>query len=125
MNPIIDAQFSKIVENYKGSTIQNLPNGTSLVQVPEVNLPDGWNQKQTTIWFLIPQGYPVAKPDCFWADRDLRLKNGTMPMNTSHTPMPNGTTELWFSWHSAKWNPNTDELLTYLHMTKTRLRELR
>lgn len=125
MNPIIDVQFAEIKKLYKDSTMQNLPGGSFLVQVPEVTLPDGWNQNKTTIWFVIPVGYPIAKPDCFWVDRDLRLKNGTMPINTSHTPMPSGTIELWFSWHSTKWNPNTDDLLTYMHMAKMRLRELR
>ena len=125
MNPIIEEQFTNTKEHYIDSTIQCLPDGSSLIQIPNVDLPNGWNQSKTTIWFVIPLGYPVAKPDCFWTDRELRLNNGLMPMNTALNPMPNGANELWFSWHATKWNPNTDNLLTYIHMSETRLRELR
>jgi len=127
MNPIFDEQYRKLVESNHGTNFRFLGDGTILVHVPMVTLPTGWNQTQTSIWYHIPIGYPVAKPDCFWTDLNLRLANGEMlPMNTSiQNPMPDGTTQLWFSWHSALWNPNADNLTTYLHMIEARLRELR
>lgn len=124
MNPIFESQYSLFRDSYSDSILKPI-DGTYIIQIPNVNLHEGWNMKQTTIWFHVPHGYPVAKPDCFWTDRNLRLANGMMPMNTGFNPMPDQSNELWFSWHAEKWNPNKDNLLTYMHMIEARLREIR
>jgi hypothetical protein len=108
---------------YSGSELTSLPDGTSLMKVPSVVLPDGWNQKTTTIWFLVPVGFPLSRPDCFWADADLRLASGAMPMNANLTALPlRGENRTWFSWHLQQWNPVTDGLLSYVRVIQDRLR---
>ena len=103
-----------------------LSDGTTLVTLADVPLPTGWNQPTTTINFVVPTGYPVAKPDCFYADAGLRLASGAMPQSSGLNALP-GTSEsrLWFSWHVAAWNPVTDSLLTYLRVIQRRLAEIR
>jgi len=103
-----------------------LSDGTTLVTIADVPLPAGWSQPTTAVNFVVPTGYPVAKPDCFYADAELRLANGGMPQSSGPNVLP-GTSEsrLWFSWHIASWNPATDSLLTYLRVIQRRLAEVR
>jgi hypothetical protein len=108
------------------ATLQRLPSGAYLVVVPDFPLPPGWSKPSTSIRFIAPVGYPLAKPDCFWADPDLRLASGGPPMNTGGNQIPEvPLSQLWFSWHVAAWDPNADSLVTYFHVIKNRLREAR
>ncbi len=103
-----------------------LPNGAILVTLPAVPLGTGWSQTATAVRFLVPVGYPMARPDCFWADQSLRLANGALPQASNVQPIPeSGETGLWFSWHVAHWDPNRDSLQTYVHVIQSRLKEPR
>jgi hypothetical protein len=119
-------QFEVLRGTAAQASIQGLPDGSHLIVVPAYELPDGWSKPRVDVKFIAPVGYPLARPDCFWADVDLRLKNGNPPMNTGNTPLPYATgPHLWFSWHVATWNPNNDSLLTYLYVIKRRLHDPR
>lgn len=97
--------------------------GTALITIPDITLPPGWNARQTTVSFLAPVGYPMAKPDCFWASPDLRLANGAMPQSANLSPIPGDpAARLWFSWHLSTWNPLNDTLLTYARVVQERFR---
>jgi len=118
---IVAQQLEAIQEEYPAATADLLPDGTSLVAVPGVVLPSGWNQTVTTIQYIVPVGYPAARPDCFWADASLRLASGAVPQNAQvQTPSFGGPTRLWFSWHVAAWG-NRDTLKTYLRTVLVRL----
>jgi hypothetical protein len=95
----------------------------NLITVPTLALPPGWNKGTTSVHFLAPNGYPFSKPDCFWADSDLRLASGALPQSTNlSTPVPGlGTQALWFSWHTDNWNASRDDLLTWIASIKDRL----
>jgi hypothetical protein len=96
-------------------------NGT-MVSLPRLALPTGWNKPATEIHFLAPQGYPFAKPDSFWADPDLRLASGSNPQNASISAIPGlGKPGLMFSWHTEQWNASRDDLLTWLASIRERL----
>ena len=117
-----EEQFEVLRSSEPNVSYQKFPDGSYLVVVSGVSLPDGWSKKMTDVKFLVPVGYPFAKLDCFWTDSDLRLSNGNPPMNTGSNPIPHlGTPHLWFSWHVGTWNPNVDNLLTYLHVIERRL----
>jgi hypothetical protein len=122
MGPLND-QFEQLRRKYPHSTLQQLPDGSAIITAPDIPLDDQkWNKQSTTVYFLAPVGYPTAKPDCFWTDADLRLRNGSPPKNTGNQPPPRiGVPTLWFSWHASKWNPNSDNLRTYLRMIEDRL----
>jgi hypothetical protein len=123
---ITEEQGVELATKRPGATCVPLPNGSYLVTVPNVILPEGWTFNTTTVRFLAPVGFPASRPDCFWADLDLRLKGGCMPQNTSQNPLPNEPSPLlWFSWHLQKWDPNSDSLLTYLRVIENRFLELR
>jgi hypothetical protein len=98
-----------------------LPDGTTLITVPNIALPDGWNQTTTRVHFLLPIGYPMSRPDCFWADANLRLSSGMQPSASTVQTLPvSGEQALWFSWHLGLWNPMLDSIITYLRVVRER-----
>jgi hypothetical protein len=122
MTPL-EQQFELLRKSYPNAILEMLPSGAALVTVPEIELPRGWSQPRTTVKFLAPVGYPLARPDCFWADTELRLEGGAMPNATNLTPIPDvNVPQLWFSWHVGQWNPNRDGLLSYFRVILERLR---
>jgi len=125
MTPL-QQQFDALRAEFPSATIEPLPSGAALISIPEFQLPPGWSQPRTTVRFLAPVGYPLAKPDSFWASPQLRLQNGAMPQAANQSPVPevNGAPQLMFSWHLGKWNPNRDCLLTYLRVIEQRLRQV-
>lgn len=121
-----EEQFEVLRGSEPNASYEKLPDGTFLIIVPSLSLPEGWSKKTVTVKFLVPVGYPFAKLDCFWTDPDLRLATGTMPQNTGTNQIPHlATPHLWFSWHVGTWNPNVDNLLTYLHVIERRLQNPR
>lgn len=116
-------QLEQLRSRYPAASAEARPDGTILIVVPEVPLPPGWNQGATVVRFLVPVGYPAAKPDCFFADGSLRLANGSMPSGANvQIPPGAGETCVWFSWHLATWNPAQDTLLTYLRVASERFK---
>lgn len=120
MTPL-EEQVDLLRRSEANADCQKLHDGTHLITVRALNLPNGWSKKAVDVKFIVPVGYPFAKLDCFWTDQDLRLATGAVPMNTGFNSIPHlGTPHLWFSWHVATWNPNVDNLLTYLHVIERR-----
>ena len=122
-------QFASITEAFPGATITHV-NGFQLVIIPRIMLPKGWSAFETHIRFVIPNGYPYAAPDCFWADQSLRLENGQMPQNAQIGNLMPGQPDaqtLWFSWHvtNGAWNAATCDLMTYVRIIRSRFEELK
>lgn len=99
------------------------PDGSVIVSA-ELSLPAGWNKTRTCVSFVLPVAYPSAQPDCFLADPDLRLADGTMPANSGIQEL-DGVSFLWFSWHLSTWSPVSDNTGTYLRFIDRRLRDVR
>ncbi|MDY0279057.1 MAG: E2/UBC family protein [Salinivirgaceae bacterium] len=129
MPAILNRHFSKLKERYPEATLAMLPSGAALITVPGMPLPPGWSMGFSAIRFIAPLGYPNAVPDCFWADKELRLKGNRMPQNAKlDNPVPEvNLPGLWYSWHVQpnNWNANRDDLLTYLAVIMARFGELR
>lgn len=121
MGPL-DIHLQRLVGRLAGVTYKDVPGTGVLVTVPSVTLPSGWNKPSTAVHFIAPQGYPFARPDCFWADEDLRLSNGAIPQASNcSNPMPGlGHGGLWFSWHLQQWNANRDDLMSWFAAIKDR-----
>ncbi len=124
---LVDAQFQALNQAHTGATCQPLGDGSFLVVVPSVPVPEGWTARETTVRFVVPVGYPMARPDCFWADESLTLRDGRVPQNTGGNPLPIAppTPQRWYSWHLTNWSPNSDTLSTYLKVIRNRFAELR
>jgi len=123
---LLDQHFESLKKRFESALLQRRPDGSALVIVPDLPLPQGWLKKTCGVLFVVPNGYPQARPDSFWADPDLRLAHGGMPANTGINANYGGADpKLWFSYHPSGWNPNLDDLSTYLNLIKSRLREAR
>ena len=123
---LIDDQFAELREHWPTATLTPLGSGAHLITVLDYALRPGWSRPTTTIKFIAPPGFPMAKPDCFWADPDLRVEPGRIPQNSGQNLIPEvNTPQLWFSWHVQTWNPNIDSLLTYFRVIERRLEEVR
>jgi hypothetical protein len=123
----VEEQFAEISATFSGATFTPVGGGMHLVRVPNVPLPEGWSQSSTEIRFVVPNGYPYAAPDCFWADMALRLRGGAMPKNATIGQTMPGQADaqtLWFSWHvNTAWNP-TCTLSTYVKVIRKRFEAL-
>ena len=68
---MISEQFLELqgyIQEFKnqGSDIQRRADGSYLITIKGVDLPEGWNPRKVDVLFIAPPGYPAAKPDCFW-----------------------------------------------------------
>lgn len=127
MTPLQE-QFRILQAEHPQAEMNPLSDGSFLIVVPSIKLSTAWSKPTVVVKFVAPVGYPFGRPDCFWTDHDLRLSNGSPPQCTGPNPIPNfnaATPHLWFSWHLQGWNPNSDNLLTYLHVIKCRFNEAR
>lgn len=120
----VENQLPRLRAEFPNAALTPQPNGSVLVRIPDVPLPKGvWNKPTTTIYFIAPVGYPMARPDCFWTDPDLHLASGAAPQNTGQqTPPFDSQPKLWFSWHPSSWSANRDDLLTYTRLIQERLK---
>lgn len=120
---LLDLQFAEFLKRYPQATLEH-GCGVSVVSVPAVTLPSGWNKETVTVHFLVT-GYPHAKPDCFNVDADLRLASGALPQNAQLQDMPLVGGTLWFSWHLGEdWKPRRDTLDTWMAVVRRRFEAL-
>lgn len=119
--PLRQHELDRLLALHPQAEVVNESDGTSSVLIPKVPLPDGWSQAESSVGFVVPNGYPAAQPDCFYADHALRLASGSMPMNSGFQSL-RATEMLWFSWHLASWAPHRDDALSYLRFVESRFR---
>jgi Prokaryotic E2 family E len=127
ISPITEKQFDRVRTRYPAAAISPLPSGSALVTIPAIALPQGWSAAETAIHFIVPIGYPGPAPDCFWADASLLLATRAAPQASNVQPIPESNIQArWFSWHVVdaqnNWNPNRDDLMTYVAIILDRFR---
>jgi hypothetical protein len=128
LHPVTQRHFEAVRRRYPDAQLEPLPSGAALFTIPDFKLPPGWSAISTCVRFIVPVGYPGPFPDCFWASSGLRLTNGQMPQATQdpHQIPETALHGLWFSWHvtdaHANWNPNRDDLNTWIGAIAERFR---
>ena len=123
---IVDQHVDVLKQAYPRTRHQRRNDGSVLVEISEFPLPPGWNAGTTTVSFVVPLGYPQARPDSFWTDPSLRLKHEGMPANSGlNTNYGGPDPRLWFSYHPERWDPNRDSLWTYLKLIRRRFEDPR
>jgi hypothetical protein len=127
MTPI-EQQTQELKKQYPQASVNPVPSGAYLIEIPNFKMPPGWNRDIVTIVFLAPPGYPGAQPDCFWVEpAPVRLQNGATPQNTNDTNLIPGVGQrgTWFSWHVSSWDANRDSLIRYMNVIMMRLKPAR
>jgi hypothetical protein len=82
-----------------------------------------FNHPTTTMLLRIPRAYPDAGPDMFWTDIDLKLADGNIPKQSDSLETYMGRQWRRFSWHHNRWNPNVDNLHSYIDFVRRRFNE--
>ena len=119
---IIEVQLAELQREFPSATAETRPDGSSLITIHGVALPRGWSQATTSVHFLAPLGFPMAQPDCFWADENLRLAAGGLPKNSGVQAPPFSVGQkLWFSWHVSQWNGSRSTLRSFVGVILNRL----
>jgi hypothetical protein len=115
MSGVRPPEWTTLTNRFPNTTLVDGVDGTALVAIENVDLPQGWSLSETSVRFLVPIGYPASQPDCFWAAPELRLASGAIPRNAGQQVVPgDGQPGLWFSWHITRWRPSFDTLTTYV-----------
>jgi hypothetical protein len=122
--PLAMEEMTKLAQLRPSAQVQAQVDGSLLVQVAGIALPPGWSRTVTRVRWVLSPGYPAAQPDCFYAEADLRLAGGAMPVNSGPQDLQ-GEPLLWFSWHVQGWRPGRDDLLSYLRFIESRLADVR
>ena len=132
---MIGEQFRKLQEylqefKSQSAEIQRRADGSYMISIRGVKLPNGWKPTEVTAFFIAPPGYPAARPDCFWVSPRVRLANGAIPQNANEgTQIPYDLTPqrptTWFSWHLQQWDPNRDGLEQFYRAIVQRLNPAR
>lgn len=125
MGPL-ELQLQRVRERYPDASWEDRGPHGWLVTIPSFELPPGWSRPRTQVKFFAPQGYPYSRPDCFWTD-DLRVEGQpNLPQNSNYNPvLPELGGLLWFSWHLEQWNPNRDDLLSWMGSIRDRMLKVR
>jgi hypothetical protein len=124
LSPITQRQMARVQARYPDATLQELPSGAGLVTLPNMQLPEGWSHTASTIYFIVPAGYPGPTPDCFWSATVLSV-GGNSPQASQVQNIPETPISCqWYSWHvteaARNWNPNRDDLMTYVNLIMDR-----
>jgi hypothetical protein len=123
---IVQRHFEALLEKRPGATLAANDDQSHTITVPDLQIPPGWNRDRVAVAFVAPAAYPIAQPDCFWAEPGLALAHGGVPQNTGQNPGPNiGPGWLWFSWHPSNWDANKSDMETYLKIIRRRFAEPR
>lgn len=119
---IVERHFEALRARHPAATLADNQDGTWTVHVPGIALPLGWDRQAVEVAFVVPTGYPIASPDCFWAEPGLTLASGGAPKNTGIAAVPGSPPNwVWFSWHPGMWDPNGSDLDTYVRLIGRRL----
>ena len=110
-----------VVEGMGYSVTLRHEGGQGVLLIAAYPLRAGWSKSSTRLLLKLPPSFPAGKPDMFWTDEDLTLKNGGVPQSADSIEQALGKKWRRFSWHPAKWNPATDNLKTYFEFVNNRL----
>ena len=85
-------------------------------------LPASLSRATTDLLVKIPLSYPNGRPDMFWTETDVLLKDGGVPRSAESIETILGRQWRRFSWHPQAWNPGFDSTFTFLEFVNDRLR---
>ena len=88
-------------------------------------IPPGYNKTSTELLLKFPMSYPNGRPEMFWTDEDLILKDGRKPRSAETIEIALEKRWRRFSWHPQSWNPGIDGLRTYLEFVNNGIAKAR
>ncbi|SRR6266700_2173624 len=133
MNPYIEDGIDRLRSRWPQAHYEHGKHGGSLIIIPSIILPCGYQETICTVLFEAPPGFPGCVPNHFFTDIDIHLRNGRCPERTYcwHPTLEQGNfpaniwpawrRAMWWSWSLQGWNPNRDSLYTFMRVVERRL----
>lgn len=119
--PRLDDDLALVAREFPDAIIA--PNKSYFV-LPSFRLPSAvYRQEKIKLRVDIPPTYPSAPPDNFFTQWDLGLASAGTINNYSGPVHREGETWGTFSFHADQWDPNVDNLLSFLAAVYQRLAE--
>jgi len=94
-----------------------------IIVIKNFPLPTGFKIEKTDLLLKIPISFPNGKPDMFWVNPDAIPKAKKLPF-TPQIEANLGRQWLRYSWHLQKWNPNHDNLFTFIEFIESGLKKV-
>lgn len=113
MLPRTAQELEELKKEFADLTVSQQPDGRIHVEITGFKLPDGWSPNPTTIFFIIPQGYPQAVPTEFFAEPSVRGPAGRNPNYTSQQQV-DGKTWTRFCWRPQQWDMSSETIWNYV-----------
>jgi len=110
---ILNQEVNSLAQN--GYSIELIEDGGfENIVIKNYAVPPIYNKQNITLLLRFPISYPNGKPDMFWVDEDLLLKDGRTPNRADQIEKYLGISWRRFSWHLTKWDPASGNLKMYL-----------
>jgi len=94
-----------------------------IVVIEDFHLPQRYIIDSTKLLIKIPISYPNGKLDMFWVEENAIPDGKKLPFSQTFETIL-GVKWLRYSWHPQNWNPNSDNLLTFIEFVMDGLRRV-
>lgn len=124
--PRVEAELQALRDAYPGEgrvTTDLQPDGNLLVTIRDVPVPSGWNRQTTRLRFVVPPGYPQARPSGFSVDDGFALATGAPGSGGGEANFADGK---WrsYCWQPKAWEMSRETLLRYAKFAEARFHEV-
>ena len=121
MSEIIEKHIEELRQHRKLDVELIEADGLNIVIIKGYPLPGRYSKASSDLMIRLDKGYPNSKPDMFWLEEDVLLKDGAVPDKAEQILESLGKKWRRFSWHFNTWNPATGNLLGYVEFIDVRL----
>jgi hypothetical protein len=118
----ISAEIAQIEREFGHCEARPQEDGSVMLVIGPVQLPQGWATPTSRIVMVVPPGYPEQRPTGFFAEPGLQLVGGTEPKSSGQTTVA-GETATSFCWNPANWDSAKDGLWKYAKLMAERFAE--
>lgn len=92
------------------------------VIIREFDFPAAYAPRKADLLIILPAGYPNANPDMFWTYPDVKLVNGSWPINsTEHQVHGDRNWQRWSRHYQGQWRAGVDGFRSYLAAVRTEI----
>lgn len=96
--------------------------GNVHVTIEDFPFPLAYTPRSATLLIILPAGYPNANPDMFRTIPDVKLVNGSLPLNANNREVYDGVSwQRWSRHFGSGWRQGVDNLRTYIASIKREL----
>jgi hypothetical protein len=120
MLPQIETEIEELKKEYSNVVVNQQSDGSIYIELQDLPLPDGWNQKRASVSIILPVGYPQAPPSGFCTDLNIRLSGERMPAGAGPIDIC-GKKLMRFCWQTKNpWNASKEGLWKYIKLVLDR-----